>query len=146
MGNVQIECTKVDVYWMHCQICGIDGPRAEADRQHTEHHRLHAERPEWRDGIPAAPPADSTPGTVQVDDSGLEVLVHVVAPREWFTLAQLRQWAGYLAVVADENEPAPEIDEMAGILETAAALSNPSPRAMARTLHNSGYRLERASA
>ena len=45
MGNVQIECTKTDVYWMHCQICGTDGPRLEdlieVERQRVEHHRIH---------------------------------------------------------------------------------------------------------
>jgi hypothetical protein len=52
MSNVQIECTKVDVYWMHCQICGVDGPRtedlAEAERLRVEHKRTHDEDPEWR--------------------------------------------------------------------------------------------------
>lgn len=47
MGNVQIECTKADLYWMHCQLCGIDGSRtedlAEAERQRVEHRRMHAD-------------------------------------------------------------------------------------------------------
>ena len=42
---MQIECTRTDVYWVHCQLCGNDGPRiedlAEVERQRAEHHRMH---------------------------------------------------------------------------------------------------------
>ena len=88
------------------------------------------------------------PGTVEVDDSDSNrpVRVRFTLPQEWFTLPELRQFAAHLVTLADENESAPDIDQLAAVLETAAALSNPSPRAMARTLHNSGYRLAREPA
>ena len=155
MGNVQIECTKTDVYWVHCQICGTDGPRLEdrdeIERQQVAHMTWHQRA--YDEVVPVALAkadsnlrADSTPGTVQVDDSGPEVLAHVVTPHEWLTLAQLRHWGTFLVKLADENEPSPEIDAMTGILETAAALGWQSPRAMAKALHGSGYRLERMPA
>jgi len=45
MGNVQVECTKTDVYWVHCQTCGTDGPRTEdvikVEQWRAGHHRAH---------------------------------------------------------------------------------------------------------
>jgi hypothetical protein len=92
-------------------------------------------------------PINDVPGTVQIDDSGLQVLVHVVPPHDWLTLAQLRQWVAYLVTLADESEPSAEMDELTDVLETAAAMvSSHAPRAVARAILGAGWKLERVSA
>jgi hypothetical protein len=149
MGNVQIECTRTDVYWMHCQICGIDGPRTEdrveADRCRTEHHRAHAEAG-WDGPLLDARAMQyrAAPGTVEVSDSdsGRPVRVRFTLPQEWFTLPELRAFATYLAALADENEPSAEVEALAEVLEYVQTVTRGGPRAMARHLHQSGYRLE----
>jgi hypothetical protein len=46
--------------------------------------------------------------------------VRFTLPQEWFTLRELVQFAKYLITVAEENEPSPEVEALAGILETCA--------------------------
>ena len=70
------------------------------------------------------------PGHIEIDDSG-PVRVRFAPPQEWFTLAELRQFAAYLTLVADENEPSPEVDRLAEIIETAGLLRC-NPKAAAR--------------
>lgn len=78
------------------------------------------------------------PGTVEVDDSAGCVRVRFTLPQEWFTLPELRKLAAYLVLLADENEPSAEVDELARILETAAAFS-PGWRPTARAVLAAGY-------
>ena len=89
---------------------------------------------------------DAPPGTIEIDDSSPAVRVRAVPPQEWFTLDQLRQYAAYLATVADEAEPSPELDKLTAILEVATLMSQ-SPRNAARSILAAGYELaERAQA
>ena len=59
-------------------------------------------------------------GQIEIDRSGRTPRVRFTLPQEWFTLPQLRQFAAYLTLVADENEPSPEVEALAEILETSA--------------------------
>ena len=63
---------------------------------------------------------DEVPGHIEVDHSGRQPRVRFTLPQEWFTLTELRQFAAYLTLVADENEPSPEVEALAEILETCA--------------------------
>lgn len=82
------------------------------------------------------------PGYVEIDDSGPEPRVRFTPPQEWFTLPELRRFAEYLTLLADENEPSPEVDALARALETASLVGS-THRATARNLLAAGYRLER---
>lgn len=63
---------------------------------------------------------DMQPGQIEIDCKSRVPRVRFALPQEWFTLAELRQFAAYLVLVADENEPSPDVDELAGVLETCA--------------------------
>ena len=64
--------------------------------------------------------AELEPGHIEIDRTGRAPRVRFALPQEWFTLPELRQFAAYLNLVADENEPSPEVDALVGILETCA--------------------------
>jgi hypothetical protein len=78
-------------------------------------------------------------GQIEVDDSGPEVRVRLTLPQEWFTLPELRQFAVYLATVADENEMIPELGELAAFLRDARSLKL-AGFDLARALLKAGYR------
>ena len=83
--------------------------------------------------------ADDHEATIELDLSGDEPRIWLTLPRQSFALAALRQFAAYLTLVADENEPSPDVDALARDLEDAA-LIGPSHRATARALIAAGYR------
>src|SRR2546421_9705586 len=64
------------------------------------------------------------PGQIEIDCSDREPRVRFTLPQEWFTLAELRQFAKFLSTVADENEPSPEVEALAGVLETCALIGH----------------------
>ena len=78
-------------------------------------------------------------GIIELDDSSGVMRVRLTLPQESFTLPELRSFAAYLSMVADEAEPSPEVQELAGILEGAAVLARPS-HVTARTILRAGYR------
>lgn len=82
---MQIERTKTDVYWVHCQVCGTDGPRtedlAEAERRRVEHRRKHQ-----GGEVPSAAQAESDASALQrVADAAVEwaALAEAAAPMSY---------------------------------------------------------------
>lgn len=81
------------------------------------------------------------PGTIEISDSDITtgVRVRFALPQEWFTLPELRAFAAYLVLLADENEPSAELDDLARILETASLIA-PGHRPAARAILAAGYK------
>ena len=65
----------------------------------------------------------SEPGVIEIDRSGTEPVVRIGHPPGPFTIDQLRQYATYLATVADEaaRRPEPEVDELVAVFEATQA-------------------------
>ena len=62
-------------------------------------------------------------GRIEIDHSGAEPIVSIGHPPGPFTIGQLRQYAAYLATVADEaaRRPEPEVDELVAVFEATQA-------------------------
>jgi len=65
-------------------------------------------------------------GGIEINESEGVPRVRFQPPQEWFTLPELREFAAYLTLLADENEPSAEVNELAGIIETAQLLGGNS--------------------
>lgn len=88
--------------------------------------------------------SETSTGAIEVEESNGEVAIHLKLPSDVaFTPSSLRSFAAYLSTAADESEPSPEVDELAGILEAATAMSQ-TPRAIARAIIGAGFKLERS--
>lgn len=81
---------------------------------------------------------ETGPGSIEIDHDGPEPRVRFTLPQEWFTLPQLRQFAAYLTLVADENEPHEETEELARLLADGVAIRM-DHRALARSVLAAGY-------
>ena len=79
------------------------------------------------------------PGIIEIDPEGPEPRVRFTLPQEWFTLPQLRQFAAYLTLVADENEPSEDAGELARLLADGVAIRM-DHRAIARAILAAGYK------
>src|ERR1700744_5108073 len=89
--------------------------------------------------------AQGAPGIVELDESTGHPRVKLTLPQESFTVSELRSFAAYLNMVADDAEPSPEVSELADLLEVANRLSQ-SSRATARSIIGAGYSLAKVPA
>jgi hypothetical protein len=66
---------------------------------------------------------DTKAGVIEIDRSGAEPVVTIGHPPGPYTLDQLRSYAAYLTVVADEasRRPEPEVDELIAVFNATQA-------------------------
>ena len=88
------------------------------------------------------------PRSIELDRSGSEPVVRLGPFPDEFTLDQLRSFASYLTVVADEasRRPEPEVDELVAVFNTTQArwmLWESAAPELARAVLAAGYKLER---
>ena len=92
----------------------------------------------------------SEPGSIEIDRSGTEPLVSIEHPPGPFTLDQLRAYASYLTLVADEaaRRPEPEVDELVAVIDGSRARWMPyeeGVRRLAREILDAGYERKNAA-
>lgn len=66
---------------------------------------------------------DTEPGAIEIDRSGSEPLVSIRHPPGPYTLDQVRAYASFLTVLADENagKHEPEVEELIAVLGATRA-------------------------
>ena len=94
---------------------------------------------------------DTEPGSIELDRSGSEPVVRLGPTPDAFTLDQLRAYASYLTVVADEaaRRPEPEVDELIAVFNATQARwmhwESAAPE-LARAVLAAGYKRDREPA
>ena len=90
-------------------------------------------------------------GSIELDRSGDEPVIHITHPSGTFTISQLRMYAGYLATVADEAAqppPDPDVDALVaafGATEARFMVYEDALRVLARAVLAAGYKRESAA-
>lgn len=93
---------------------------------------------------------DTEPGAIEIDRSGSEPLVSIRHPPGPYTLDQVRAYASFLTVLADENaeKREPEVEELIAVLGATRARYlqwDAAAPELARAVLAAGYKRPAAS-